>query len=271
MKVVLITNSSKSAKYLEHVIIQNGIDLVKVIRLTPKKQNSKNERLSKRLSALLRFNLRILKRRFLQITNKSLAFESKCKNHYNNKTSAYIDEKSKGSLNTSSETLEVDNVNSDIVVSELNKIAPDICVVWGTPIIKKNVLQTCQTFLNAHTSLLPYFKGTRSEFWQCLENSPETVGVTFHKIDEGVNTGPIIEQIPQKKLTPFEPYNLRYQNSISIFENYPRIILSVISGKHNYSIQEKNDSFRTYKSADITIPKRVEFYQNLLQTQPILN
>jgi methionyl-tRNA formyltransferase len=266
MKVVLITNNSLKSKYLEKLIVENDINLVKVIRFVRKKKSDKN--LILQIYTKLRSNLGKLKRRILQtsITNKALNYEAKCKDFYEKKIFNYINEKSKGNIETFVETMLVQNINSDRVVLELKKISPDICVVWGTPIIRKNVLATCKMFVNAHTSILPDFKGTRSEFWQCIENKPNKVGVTFHKIDAGVDTGEIIEQISQKNLTPFESYHLRYQNTIIILENYAKIILSVINGTAVFSAQKQNENSKTYKSSDITIPMRVECYNKLMKS-----
>lgn len=48
--------------------------------------------------------------------------------------------------------------------------------------------------LNIHTSLLPNQRGAHPIFWAYLEDSLH--GVTIHEIDRGVDTGPIIAQIP---------------------------------------------------------------------------
>jgi methionyl-tRNA formyltransferase len=271
MKVVLITNNSLKSKYLEKLIVENDINLVKVIRFVRKRKS--DESLILNIFTKLRSTAGKLKRRILQtsITNKALDFEAKCKDYYEQKLFNYINSEANGKIETGVDTMLVEDINSDSVVSELKRISPDICVVWGTPIIRKNVLATCEMFVNAHTSILPDFKGTRSEFWQCIENRPNKVGVTFHKIDAGVDTGQIIEQISQKNLIPFESYHLRYQNTIIILENYVKIILSVINGTAMFSVQKQNENSKTYKSSDITIPLRVECYSELLKSNKNFN
>ena len=264
MKVVLLTNCSLKSKYLEKLIVDNKISLVKVIRIFNPNQTKKNTFFN--FFKKTKLFLSNFKKRLLQSskTNKILDYEENCKVFYEKKINSYIQKKSGGKLKTGVETLFSDNINSDKVVNELKRIQPDICVVWGTPIIKQKVLETCNVFLNAHTSILPEFRGTRSEFWQCLENRPDKVGVSFHKIDKGVDTGLIIKQIQQKNLIPFESYHLRYQNTITIFENYTKVILSVINGKAKYIKQKQNKKNRTYKYSDITIELRVECYKKLL-------
>ena len=46
---------------------------------------------------------------------------------------------------------------------------------------------------NIHFSLLPSYKGMYTSIWPILNNEPIS-GCTLHKIDEGIDTGPIIDQ-----------------------------------------------------------------------------
>ena len=47
--------------------------------------------------------------------------------------------------------------------------------------------------VNIHPSLLPSFQG-KDAIGQALEANAQTTGVTVHFVDEGMDTGPIIEQ-----------------------------------------------------------------------------
>lgn len=48
--------------------------------------------------------------------------------------------------------------------------------------------------INVHTSLLPGQRGAHPVFWAFMEGARH--GVTVHEIDRGVDTGPIIFQVP---------------------------------------------------------------------------
>lgn len=48
--------------------------------------------------------------------------------------------------------------------------------------------------INVHTSLLPNQRGAHPVFWGFIEGA--THGVTIHNIDRGIDTGPIMAQIP---------------------------------------------------------------------------
>ena len=46
--------------------------------------------------------------------------------------------------------------------------------------------------INLHISLLPYGRGADPNIWSYLENTPN--GVTIHRIDSGIDTGPVLVQ-----------------------------------------------------------------------------
>lgn len=46
--------------------------------------------------------------------------------------------------------------------------------------------------INVHISLLPWNRGADPNLWSFLEDTPK--GVSIHLIDDGVDTGPILEQ-----------------------------------------------------------------------------
>lgn len=47
---------------------------------------------------------------------------------------------------------------------------------------------------NIHTSLLPFGRGAHPNAWAIARNQP--AGVTMHLIDAGVDTGPVLHQVP---------------------------------------------------------------------------
>ena len=46
--------------------------------------------------------------------------------------------------------------------------------------------------INLHISYLPFNRGYHPNFWSFMENTPS--GVTIHRIDEGIDTGPVMAQ-----------------------------------------------------------------------------
>ncbi len=58
-------------------------------------------------------------------------------------------------------------------------------------IIKKNILEGPWRIINVHPAVLPRYRGIGSCEWAIYENGP--LGVSAHYIDQGIDTGPIIQ------------------------------------------------------------------------------
>ena len=123
-------------------------------------------------------------------------------------------------------------------------------LIWWPFIIKKPLLDIPKNgFLNTHPSFLPYNKGKNPNFWAIVENNP--FGVTIHKIDRGIDTGPIISQ---KEIhydwrdTGESLYKKSLIEMIKLFKRiYPRIRLQIL----NSIAQKKISSFHFKKDMDL--------------------
>ncbi len=85
--------------------------------------------------------------------------------------------------------IQTPSLNSDETIGSLSREAPDVVIGLGTRILSSRLLATARLgFLNAHSSLLPEYRGGGTEFWQ-LANGERETGVTIHwmaaKVDEG--------------------------------------------------------------------------------------
>lgn len=76
---------------------------------------------------------------------------------------------------------------------------PDvICSVYYRHLISRSVIESCDgKIFNLHPSLLPKYRGCSSLTWAIINGEGEA-GYTYHYIDEGCDTGPIIIQKPIK-------------------------------------------------------------------------
>lgn len=82
---------------------------------------------------------------------------------------------------------------SDDIIKWLSKINADIVFIFSFPYkIPEKVLATPKFgFINFHPSILPSYRGPDPLFWQ-LKNGEVETGITVHKLDKGIDTGPII-------------------------------------------------------------------------------
>lgn len=101
------------------------------------------------------------------------------------------------------DTIHVETINSDEAREHLRKLAPKVVVVNGTRIISKETLRSAEApFINMHMGITPLYRGVHGGYWALAENKNDLIGTTIHYVDEGIDTGSIIEQAyfePSKK------------------------------------------------------------------------
>jgi methionyl-tRNA formyltransferase len=85
------------------------------------------------------------------------------------------------------------NINNKENIIKLKELDPDlVIIIAGNQIIKKSILDIPKYgVINAHSALLPKYKGLMPTFWVLKNNEKET-GVTVFKLTEGIDDGPII-------------------------------------------------------------------------------
>lgn len=89
----------------------------------------------------------------------------------------------------------VDSVNSPQTRELLTKLAPDVVVVNGTRIIGRQTRQSVTAaFINMHAGITPAYRGVHGGYWALADGRPELIGTTVHFVDDGIDTGKIIEQ-----------------------------------------------------------------------------
>jgi len=78
--------------------------------------------------------------------------------------------------------------NDEDCLRYVHEFAPDAILLGGTRILKELLLE--YLILNTHPGLLPWMRGSSPEAWSIYLDIP--VGVTCHRVDVGVDTGPIL-------------------------------------------------------------------------------
>lgn len=170
------------------------------------------------------------------------------------------------------EVLTTPRVNRQEVVQWCRDRRPDLIVVYGTSILKDAMIEVPRLgVLNAHSSILPHYRGVFSEFWQALHGSYDSVGVTVHFIDLGVDTGDIVQQAhslnPSRELSAEErrgldPYRLRALNVATTLDIYPVAARSVLHGEETRRAQPTAEA-PAFRSRDLTFERRLELLRQL--------
>ncbi len=91
--------------------------------------------------------------------------------------------------------LELPPLRSPAAVASIDARNPDLILVAAFgQILKPRLLEIPRLgCVNLHPSLLPAYRGPNPFYW-VLRQGERTTGVTFHRIDAGIDTGPILVQ-----------------------------------------------------------------------------
>lgn len=94
------------------------------------------------------------------------------------------------------EVLRVASVNSSEARLLLQELAPAAVVVNGTRIIGRETLRSVTSpFINIHAGITPLYRGVHGGYWALFEGRPDMVGTTIHLVDEGIDTGTVLDQV----------------------------------------------------------------------------
>ena len=85
------------------------------------------------------------------------------------------------------EIIEFDKVKDKILPNSIG------VSVYFRKIFKKDLIEQFTFFVNLHNAPLPQYRGVNPINW-ALKNNESTHGVTLHHINEGIDTGDIIDQ-----------------------------------------------------------------------------
>ena len=185
MKIIIVTPDepfylSENIEYLLRSLRNNNHDVVSCVLLSPSPYGKRETFFSKSKKVLNIFGLSF----FLYYSAKFVVtklFKPSVKKIL--------------TLNKIPITLLNKSINHKHSRDIINSYKPDLIIsVLGNEIFKSEILGL-PTYgcINLHTSFLPDFKGVMPSFWVLLKKEKYT-GVSVFKMDEGIDSGPIISQ-----------------------------------------------------------------------------
>lgn len=127
----------------------------------------------------------------------------------------------------------VDSVNSEEMKQRIREVDPDLVIINGTPIIKGDILRSTDAkFVNVHVGITPKYRGVHGGYWALYNGDPELAGVTTHFVDEGIDSGEVLDQkvIEVTKADNFLTYS-HLQEAHALMD-YNKIIGSVLDGDY---------------------------------------
>lgn len=91
--------------------------------------------------------------------------------------------------------IRIASVNSRQARDTIRALDPTVVVVNGTRIIDSETLAAIGgSVINTHAGITPLYRGVHGGYWALIERRPDLAGSTVHFVDEGVDTGRVIDQ-----------------------------------------------------------------------------
>jgi len=88
-----------------------------------------------------------------------------------------------------------EQVNSRRMKDMISEVSPDLCFVFGAPLLKKHIFSVPSGgCINIHTGLVQHHRGVDSPYWALYEGKPEEIGATIHYINSSIDKGRVIAQ-----------------------------------------------------------------------------
>jgi len=86
----------------------------------------------------------------------------------------------------------VRDVHGENALEQVRAFGPDLAVSLAAPILRAPLFEIPRLgTLNLHKGKLPDYRGMPPAFWEFVNGEPE-VGCTIHRVDSGLDTGPIL-------------------------------------------------------------------------------
>lgn len=107
------------------------------------------------------------------------------------------------------------DVNSPDVVAEIEKINPDVILVFGTLMIKPPLMYIPKYgMFNVHRGSLPEHRGWDSHLWAIHFGRYDLIATTIHFITEGLDTGDIVARGRYTLTKRDKLYHLRFHTTV---------------------------------------------------------
>ncbi len=164
--------------------------------------------------------------------------------------------------------VESKEINSEFVESLFDKYTVDVCLVFGTSLLKRNILRKSENFLNIHTGLTQYYRGVESTFWALHDEKPERIGVTVHKMNLGIDRGKIYKQSKVKIQSEDDIDSLFFKSCKAGFQILKENLSSIEDFIRGGVKLEKEELGKLYKKRDVNenlVKKLNENYNRIIK------
>jgi hypothetical protein len=130
-------------------------------------------------------------------------------------------------------------LNSDATLKILETVSPDFIVLAGTGVVSNRIISCAsKAVLNCHSSILPGYRGINSEHFALLDNRPDLLGHSVHRVTQEIDAGEIYDKMHDNQ------FSLRYKNIVKGAQS----LIKVIQNFDNINPQQNDTSKSVYRN-----------------------
>lgn len=119
----------------------------------------------------------------------------------------------------------VASVNDKKTIKYIESIEPDAIVVFGTGLLKKDIINTCPNgIINLHGGDPERYRGLDSHLWSIYHDDFSSIVCTLHRVNEALDDGEIVLQMPVAIHRDMQLFELRRFNT----ENCVMLVLAAL-------------------------------------------
>lgn len=133
---------------------------------------------------------------------------------------------------------EVPHINHTDVVALARELKPDLLAVFGTSLIRGELLQQGRLGIaNLHGGLSPEYRGADCTFWALYNGEPHKVGCTLHWIDAGIDTGGLIAHVSPEVRDDDDELTLFWRAVRTSADVYSQLLRRLAAGERFGQVQ----------------------------------
>lgn len=133
-----------------------------------------------------------------------------------------------------------------------------ISVMYDSLVSEQYIEREGRRCYNFHPGILPQYRGSGAFSW-ALINNDKTCGVTLHKLEVDIDSGPIIA-IKEYAIEPWDTAKTLFDKGmLAIYDLFKRFLPSIIAGDH-ILVPQQTDKVRIYYRKDLIKEKDVTRY-----------
>ncbi|MDC1328955.1 formyltransferase family protein [Pseudomonadales bacterium] len=86
----------------------------------------------------------------------------------------------------------IGSINHKFYIDKIKSLEPDVIIVMGSCLIRREIISIAKYIINMHTGLSPYYRGGYTNLWPILNDDYGYFGVTVHTMSSGIDSGEIV-------------------------------------------------------------------------------